>query len=250
MKLQVTGAVAAGAVLACLAGCSPPHPHGHEGGALKSVSGLDCPAEQGDLKLASGASGAGPCVYGDDAGDKITLTLVALNGQTPKLALAPFQVAAQAELPAMAPSAGGATASSTGANDGAGDGEKVDLDLPGIHIHANGSGKAQVNAMGVHVNADDKDHATVTGGFGGDHVQVNANEGGARIDVQESGSGVRSIFLLASDKPGPNGWRSAGYQARGPESGPLVVASILSKQDHDEDLRHDVKRLLERNVGG
>ena len=68
-------------------------------------------------------------------------------------------------------------------------------------------------------------------------MTVNATDGGARIDVQENGSGVRSMFMLASDQPGPNGWKSVGYEARGPQSGPLVVATILSKSDHNNDLR-------------
>jgi hypothetical protein len=238
---------------AVLTACSPPHPHHHDGGPLKTVSSLDCPGSQDDLKLSSGTSGAGPCVYTDDDGDKVTLTLVTVTGGDTANALAPFKIAAEAELPAIKPAGGGATASSTSSS-GSGEHDKVDLDLPGIHIHTNSDGRAQVNAMGVHVDADDNDshHAVVTvpGAAGHDQVTVNAGDGGARIDVQENGSGVRSMFMLASDQPGPNGWKSVGYEARGPQSGPLVVATILSKGRHNDDLRDAAKSLVKHNVGG
>lgn len=237
-------------VLAIVAACSPPHPHHHDVGPLKAVSALDCPASEDELKLTTGGSGAGPCVYTDDAGDKVTLQLVALTAGDVTAALAPFKTAAEAELPAIKPAGGGATATaSSGSRE-----DKVDLDLPGIHIHTNGDGRAQVNAMGVHVDADDSDshHAVVTtpGGPGHDQVTVNASDGGARIEVRENGAGVRSMFMLASDHAGPNGWKSVGFEARGPQGGPIVVASILSKGDHNQDLRDAAKALLKHNVGG
>lgn len=250
--IKAATAVSVTAVLAMLAACSPPHVHHHhDNGPLKTVSALDCPASQDDLKLTSGASGTGPCVYTDDDGNKVTLQLVNLNGADSAAALAPFRNAAQAELPAIKPAGGGATASSSS---GDGDHDKVDLDLPGIHIHTNGDGRAQVNAMGVHVDADDNDshHAVVTvpGNAGHDQVTVNAGDGGARIEVHENGSGVRSMFMLASDQPGPHGWKSVGFEARGPEGGPIVVASILSKGDHNQHLRNQAKDLVTHNVGG
>jgi hypothetical protein len=245
-------AVSMTAILGMLAACSPPHIHHHDEGPLKTVSTLDCPTSQDDLKLVSGASGAGPCVYTDDDGDKVTLQLVSLTGTDSTAALAPFRTAAEAELPAIKPAGGGATASSSTSS---GSEDKVDLDLPGIHIHTNGDGHAQVNAMGVHVDADDHDshHAVVTvpgGGGGHDMVTVNANDGGARIEVHEKGSGVRSMFMLASDNPGPHGWKSVGFEAMGPEGGPIVVASILSKGDHNQSLRDEAKDLVKHNVGG
>jgi hypothetical protein len=244
-------AVSVTAILGMLAACSPPHIHHHDEGPLKTVSTLDCPASQDDLKLASGASGAGPCVYTDDDGDKVTLQLVSLTGTDSKAALEPFRTAAEAELPAIKPAGGGATASSTSSG---GSDDKVDLDLPGIHIHTSGDGKAQVNAMGVHVDADDHDshHATVMvpGSPGHDQVTVNAGDGGARIEVHEKGAGVRSMFMLASDQPGPHGWKSVGFEAMGPDGGPIVVASVLSKGDHNNHLRDEARDLVKHNVGG
>lgn len=252
-SVKTVGAASIVVMMSVLAACSPPHAHHHGGGPLKTISALDCPTSQDDLKLASGASGAGPCVYSDDDGDKVTLQLVALTNGDTAAALAPFRTAAEAELPSIKPAGGGATASSS---TNSGDHDKVDLDLPGIHIHTNSDGRAQVNAMGVHVDADDNDndshHAVVTvpGNAGHDMVTVNANDGGARIEVHENGSGVRSMFMLTSDQAGPNGWKSVGFEARGPEGGPIVVASILSKGHHNDDLRDAAKALVKRNVGG
>ena len=101
--------------------------------------------------------------------------------------------------------------------------------------------------MGVHVDADDNDtHQpwSPPGGLGHDQVTVNADDGGARIEVDEKGSGIRSMFMLASDKPGPTVGSRSGFEARGPAGGPIVVASILSKGDHNEDLRTTAKALV------
>ena len=166
-------------------------------------------------------------------------------------ALAPFRAAAEAELPAIKPAGGGATASASATSDS---GDKVDLDLPGIHIHTNGDGRAEVNAMGVHVDADDKDshHAVITtpGGPGHDQVTVNADDGGARIEVHEKGSGIRSMFMLASDKPGPNGWKSVGFEARGPAGRPARRRfGPLEGRPQPGPATSQARALVKHNVG-
>ena len=96
------------------------------------------------------------------------------------------------------------------------------------------------------------DHAVVTtSGIGGhDGVTVNATDAGAVIKVEDKGPGTRSMFMLTSDHPGPNGYRSASYEARGPVGGPIMVATVFAKRDHADDLRHDARALLRQNVGG
>ena len=131
----------------------------------------------------------------------------------------------------------------------------MDINLPGIHIHANGDGRADVDTAGVHVAAHDHggsgDSAVVqVNGLGAKGVTVNAGEGGAQIHIDEGGSGVRARYILASDTAGPHGYRMAGYEARGPAGGPIVVAEILAKSDDQDDLRHDIHALIRRNVGG
>jgi Cu/Zn superoxide dismutase len=235
-----------------LAACNPPHPHWqdhwHGDSALKTISSLDCPDRQGELTRKSAAADGKSCVYASDAGAQVTLQLISLDGQDTKTALAPLEASLQAELPTRP---AGSTAVATSAS---GDNERVNIDLPGIHIHANGDGRANIDASGVNINADGRGaHVETSQGPTGSAkgVTIDANNGGAQIRVNENGDGVHMSYILASDTPGPHGYRMAAYEARGPSAGPLAVASILAKdhEGHDE-LRHEVRDLLARNVGG
>jgi hypothetical protein len=236
---------AAGAVMA-LAACHPPHPHN---AALRAASVLDCPDTQGDLTRKSAASDGKTCVYATEGGDQVTLQIVSLNGGDAKAALAPIEAQMKTEVPAAA------AAAASGGAPGASDKDRVDIDLPGIRIHAHGNGHTDVDTAGVHVSAHDNagsgDHADVqVNGLGAKGVTVNAGEGGAQVHIDEGGSGVRARFILASETPGPNGYRMAGYEARGPAGGPIVVAEVLAKTEDQDDLRHDIHALIRRNVGG
>jgi hypothetical protein len=243
--------VAAGGAALALGGCNPPHPHAPA--ALRAVSSLDCPDTQGDLTRKSLAADGKTCVYATESGDQVTLQVVSLTAGDARGALAPIEAQLKAEVPAAA--AGGATAGSgaTASTDGQ-DRDRVNIDLPGIHIHAHGDGAADIDTAGVHVQANGQGAgggANVQVGSPGDRgVTVNAGEGGAQIHINEGGSGVRARFILASETAGPHGYRVAGYEARGPATGPIVVAQLLSKSDDQDDLRHDVHALIRRNVGG
>jgi hypothetical protein len=255
MRRVAFSIVAAVAGIGC-ASCEPPHPHDHAREAsLHKVSALDCPAEQGDLELKSGASGGERCVYETDAGGQVTLELVNLGAGDAKAALGGLESGLRAETPA-AGAVPATPASPTDADDAPGaDGDhhdRVDLDLPGLHIHTHGDGRADVDTAGVHVHAKDQD------GAGGGQAQVNigagvhidAHDGGAQIRIAEPGSGIRLSYVLESDTPGPHGYRVAAYEARGPDAGPLVVARILGKDKDSDDLRHDAHELVKLNAGG
>jgi hypothetical protein len=252
-------AIAAGGVgvaALMLAACTPPYPH-HEGGALRSITSLDCPDSQGDLMRQSAASDGKSCVYGDDAGDTVTLQLVELSGQDAKTALAPIEAQLRSEMPAVSGAKASATSGATAAG-GSANNDRVDIDLPGIHIHASGNdhagnNHATIEAGGGGANkssavTDDDGNVTVSSNKPG--VTADAGDDGAEIQVDEPGSGVRRSFIVASDTPGPHGYRMVGYEARGPSGGPLVVASIKAKSDDHDRLTHDIRRLLRRNVGG
>ncbi|MGZ8370421.1 MAG: hypothetical protein ACXWVH_05130, partial [Caulobacteraceae bacterium] len=146
-----------------------------------------------------------------------------------------------------------------------GDGH-VKIDLPGIHIDADGDNDgAKLNIGGVHINADGENDAVhivrkpKTGW--GRSFSIDANNSGAVIRV-DGGSrvNVKSMLILASEKPGPNGDRVAGYIARGPRTGPLVVATIRALKKEGEggvhmdesggDLFKDAGRLVKKNAGG
>jgi hypothetical protein len=249
-----------GVSIAALAACTPPHPKPSTGESLRTVSTLDCPDNQGDLKLQTKAGDGQSCAYASGDGDQVTLKLISVPAGDVKAALAPIETQVKAALPQLN------TAAKESGNTGGGadkdwkqgdhDKDNVDLDLPGIHIHSHGDGHANIDTVGVHVTADgdgDKGdgnaHVVVAGGSHGG-VTVDAHDGGAQIRVTDSGPGVRQTFILESDTSGPQGFRVSGYDARGPSAGPLVVATILAKEKGGDGLRHDVRALLKLNVGG
>ncbi|MBV8684910.1 MAG: hypothetical protein JO111_18705 [Caulobacteraceae bacterium] len=241
--------VAAGLAVASLAGCTPPHPGWHARSALRRISALTCPQEQGDLQLKPGSEAARSCVYVTDDGDTVTLQLLDLNGADADTALRPIEAQLAADVPTASREVPAPAAPGPGT-------DRVDIDLPGLHIHTRDDGRTNVDTAGVHVTANDDragepGQAQVSVNAGGRAgVKVNAHEGGAQIRVNESGPGIRRDYVLQSETPGPNGFRLAAYEARGPAGGPLVVAQILGKDSDADDLRHDVRRLLALNVGG
>jgi hypothetical protein len=237
MSSRATLAISTAAAALSLAACHPGYFH-HRGN-YKTVTSLDCPQNQGDLTRQSAAADGKTCEYTSADGGQVTLHLVSLAGATPDSALSPLEATLRAEVPAT--DVGG-----SGKDEG-----RVDIDLPGIHIHAAG-------------NEGDKDSSTVRIGRGvsvgagnavvseeqGGAVDIDAHDKGAEIRVNEGRGGSRRDFILASETPGPHGFRLAAYEARGPQGGPLVVASMLAKTDDHERLSHDVRQLVRLNVGG
>ncbi|MGH7022773.1 MAG: hypothetical protein ACREEB_04180 [Caulobacteraceae bacterium] len=227
----------AGAGLA-LAGCYRPFFRHHH--PYRTVTTLDCPASQGDLTRKDQAADGKTCDYVGPNGEAVTLQLVALNGTDANAALAPLEAKLRAEAPAAATSAP------------AGNGEgRVDIDLPGIHIHASGKDNDQNGSSSVRIGRDTSAAGnTVVASNGSGAVDIEAHDKGAEIRVDEGRGGVRRDFILASDTPGPNGYKVAAYSARGPKGGPLVVASMLAKSDDHDRLSDDIHELLRDNVGG
>lgn len=213
-----------------LAACTPPHPHRTP---LKVISALDCPDSQGDLQRKSLSADSKSCVYADGSGSSLVLQLVSLDGKDPKAALAPVEDDLKSELPPSADPGGDGKSSDA---DAKGEG-RVDIDLPGVHIHANGDKDAKIDVGGPG-GADGK---------GG--VSIDAHDKNARVTVKESGAGVRLSYILASDTPGPHGFKAVGYEARGPVGGPIAVAVIKSRADDMDDLRDAAHDLLRANVG-
>jgi len=238
--LLLTGLGAAAA--ASLSACAPVHHHhAHSGRPLVVAARLDCPENQGALTRVSVSADGNACEYKRDDGAQVSLIRLPLNGQTPQAALEPIETSLKTLLPprkdASAP---------TPPNPNEKDSARIDV--PGVHIDAHGD-KAEVRVMGVTIDADN-DKAHVNAGVGSDRAVVSADEQGAEVratDVNIVNADL--VLVLASEKPGPSGLRAVGYIARGPSSGPLVVAEFKSPERHtgiSDD--HDIRRLIDRNV--
>lgn len=119
------------------------------------------------------------------------------------------------------------------------DNDRAHVDLPGIHIDADND-NAQVDVAGVHIDADN-DQATV-------RVMRDVRLAGEGLSRERNG--VRATFIARRDDL-PGGYRLVGYEAAGPKSGPLTVATVRSRSDMDNHgrLYNDIRRLVRRNGG-
>jgi hypothetical protein len=228
--------LAAGCATLALAGCDHPDAaRQREARALKVISKLDCPETQGHLKRVSVAPDGLSCAYGAD-GVEVTLKLVSLVGGDAVKGLEPVE----AELRALMPAKAADPAASS-------DQEEVDIDVPGVKIKAGDAG-AQIRVGGATIDAND-DNAEI-------RVQHNVTVDGKRVETSSrrhrGDDGVYSQLILANDKPAPSGWSVVGYEARGPLSGPLVVATLKAKRSEHSDSNSfkDVDALVRHNVGG
>ncbi|WP_312812556.1 methyltransferase type 11 [Brevundimonas sp.] len=237
--------------------------------ALKVVSALQCPSDQGVLTRVGSASVDGQtCTYAGPRGAEIQLHLVTLNGETSSQALKRFQNE-------LVPSTGGtsATVSSLTEEDGTetatvtapgvdiaakGDdasvkipglnieskGDRATVRMPGMSIEADGD-RAQIRIGGMVIKADDKG-STITAPDGS--LKIDANETGAVVQTQ-SRQAVRATMIHAISKPAPNAWRVVGYEARGPSGGPIVVATFRTRDRDEQAILESVRELVVLNVG-
>ena len=236
MNARALLAISVATAALSLAACYPGYFHRH--GNYKTVTSLDCPQAQGDLTRQSAAADGKTCDYASADGGQVTLRLVSLTGTTADSALAPLEASLRTEVP---------TADAGSAKDEG----RVDIDLPGVHIHASGNeGDKDSGSVKIGRSVSVDGGNTVVSEERGGAVDIDAHDKGAEIRVNEGRSGSRRDFILASETPGPHGFRLAAYEARGPQGGPLVVGSMLAKTDDHERLSHDVRQLVRLNVGG
>ncbi|CAN5423837.1 hypothetical protein BH10PSE2_BH10PSE2_10680 [soil metagenome] len=142
------------------------------------------------------------------------------------------------------------------------DGDRASVRLPGIHVEANGD-NADVRIGGFTIHANDSDsasntpppppanpslHGNLSVGDGQD-VSVNVRDGGAEVRSRSPGDAVRATYLLTDDTPSESGWRTVGYEARGPRAGPIVVATVRTRERHGDGVFDDAKALVSLNVG-
>jgi hypothetical protein len=247
---------------------------------MKVNARLDCPQTSGDLTRSGVAADGLSCTYTGPNAESVLLQLTPLAGAAPQAVLAKLETQLKGDtgLTGLAPptppppppppvakakdwDAGSQAKSDDDKDDdddddskastkdvGAGDHAKIDL--PGVHISANGD-KADVSLPGISIHANG-DKAEVHAGWWGRNATIEGNDGGATIRIGRADqSGVDSMLFMTSNRPGPTGYRSIGYVAKGPPAGPLVIATFKAKSENHSE--HDpagdgVKKLVQLNV--
>ncbi len=129
-------------------------------------------------------------------------------------------------------------------------GDDATVRLPGMRIETRGD-KASVRIGGFHIDADDSDgSARVTGSSpDGDNVSINAQDDAAEIRAAASGEATRVSWMLTDNRASESGWRLVGYEARGPVGGPLVIATVRSRDRNRERAFEDARDLVALNAG-
>ena len=258
---------------------------GGEKGVLKVVEALQCPQTIGSLTRKGSASAGGTvCTYVGPKGAEVSLHLVPLDGDSPANVLKAFEQRLSGDLPramaainaaeAQAGAAGveadaARTAADTAqraADQASAAADRASVRAPGVAIDANADDatvnlpgmrietrgdKSSVRIGGFHIDADDSDgSARVTGSSGnGDNVSINAQDDAAEIRARAGGDATRTSWILTDTRASESGWRVVGYEARGPVGGPLVVATVRSRDRNRQRAFEDAKALVALNAG-
>ena len=252
--MKATGAGLTFAAAMATAACHP-KPLGQAAGLgyarrpLAVGSTLICPDQVGGLTRTKQSADGRSCAYDGPQREEVQLSFMPLAGATPEARLAALDQTLKAELPAAAAMA---TSAPGGVYVGGDEtGHHAHIDLPGFHLNAS-DGKTTIRMPGVSINADGDDAKVTTGPAGHENTLVSAHPGGAEIRVGGvNANGADATYLLASDTPGPSGFRVVGYMAKGPAAGPLVVAVFHAREhEHGSDdmADHGLNRLVDMNV--
>jgi hypothetical protein len=203
------------------------------GGHVLTVSArLVCPERQGAFRRTAEAADGQTCDYVGPQDEGVQLKRLSLNGASAADRLGGLRGELSALVPLPAPSGGDRIAISK-SSDG-GDEDRADINLPGLSVKADGD-KATVNLPGIHINAEG-DAAHISTKIGAlKNAKIDANEDGAQVaaDMTDAAN-VDMTWFVVGKAAGPNGDHMAGYYARGPKTGPLVVALIRSKTRHQQ----------------
>ncbi len=237
LSLVTVAVAAASAVSLAHAGVRP------DGPPLRAPAKLDCPADAGDLTRTGQSPDGQWCDYSGPRGEIVRLRLAPLNGQTPSAALAPTR----AQLHALVP----VYRKAMPVNYSAESGDSADVNVPFVHVHKDGD-RADVRLFGIfHIVGHDHD-SDFDGDRGHEHASVHAGLRGAEVVADKVGrSNASLVYVLAGNHRYASGYRAVGYIAKGPVTGPLVVAEFRSpvNSHRDNDGGHDdIDRLLDRNL--
>lgn len=229
---------------------APSHP------SPKPISKLTCPDKQGALRKTGQTPDGLSCDYSDNKGQTVNLKLMPVGAQSAETVLtdvekALFALVPSADLPPTPPT-------SPEPPEPPHTGETTNIAVPGLKVTAE-NGRTNVQIGNLSIQTDDDNNQVKVEAAKGSHpplphsdqgaVSVNAKDDTAVIRMRDSGEGIRRSLIIASEKPGPEGYRLVGYEARGPVGGPLVVATIKGKGKHERQVFKDLKALVSRNSG-
>lgn len=246
-------------------------------GVLKVIDTLQCPETVGVLTRKGSAQAEGRvCAYSGPKGSSVSLHLVRLDGASANEVLVEFERRLSADLAhavaairadddqAQAEAARTDTgAGRAGAKSHAAAGDQASVDMPRLKVEAEGE-TATVRLPGMSIRADDDKAAVRIGG-----LRINATDASSSVDIStpdESvtvqtkdnavvirtrvpGEATRSTYILTDSAPSPQGWRLVGYEARGPAGGPIVIATVRSKERERDSTFEAAQELVRLNVG-
>jgi hypothetical protein len=250
-------------------------------GVLKVVNTLQCPQTMGVLtRKGSAQEGGTVCTYVGPRGAEVTLHLIALDGTPVDDVLKTFEQRLTRDMPSAAEAiasgqreaaraeaeaaraeaqaeqanaeaakvdAQAARAEASASQSKSAGGDTAHVRLPGLSVDAQGD-KANVRIGPIHIRADDSD-ANVNINADGETVNIQAHDDGAEIRTRESGAATRATWLLTDGRRSQDGWRSVGYQARGPEGGPIVLVTVRTKERNHDRVFDAAGDLISLNVG-
>lgn len=231
-------------------------------GVLRVIDSLQCPQTMGPLtRKGSAQAGGTVCTYGGPRGAEVSLHLVRLDGQTVDSVLARFEGELRRDMPHSA--SGTTTTASTETQTADAQAETATVQAPGLDIQAKGDDAtvrlpgmsivtegetANVRIGGISIHADDSTgQVQVASGDGS--VDVQAHDDGAEVRTRAGGDSTRATWILTDDRPSPAGWRLVGYEGRGPVGGPIVVATVRTKDRDGDPIMDAAKDLVALNVG-
>lgn len=215
-------------------------------GAVAVADRLECPASLGALTRTAAAADGASCDY--TSGKGVIHLAYADGAADPKAALAPLKTQLDAELPGVAENATIQVVSEKDAQ-----GHKHDrVDMPFLHVEDNGDGRSHVRLLGINIDGGDhhgrQRHDVADRDDDHDASAGNTVAGG----VPPANRGVELVYVLVSGKPSPQGFHVAGYIAKGPPRGKLVVATFHYKADnsfnHNDRHDSDIDQLMALNV--
>jgi hypothetical protein len=254
-------------------------------GVLKVVDTLQCPQTMGSLTRKGSASNNGTvCTYVGPKGAEVTLQLAPLGDRTPAQVLKDFENRLGADMPqalaglnasesrrqaeqaradADAVRADAERARVEARTEASGDrasvhapgltveanGDDANVRLPGMQIETKGD-QATVRIGGLHIDASDNGSSVdIQGQDDGDTASVRTRNDSTEVRAVASGDATRASWFLTDNRPSPSGWRLVGYEARGPVGGPLVVATVRSRDRNRGRVFEDARDLVALNAG-